>query len=137
MSIRIFELEKIPTKIVLGGPIKLVTSNDEDGTKNQLVAFGVFQPGEGLYPHLHPKSEEIYYVVKGQGTVFVKDQKTPMPIKTNQIIHIPANTPHCVTNTSQDDLLIAFIMTPGLKPAEYKIAEDTKVIEETIIHTQT
>jgi len=137
MSIRIFELEKILTKIVLGGPIKLVTSNDEDGTKNQLVAFGVFQPGEGLYPHLHPKSEEIYYVVKGQGTVFVKDQKTPMPIKTNQIIHIPANTPHCVTNTSQDDLLIAFIMTPGLKPAEYKIAEDTKVIEEKVMHTQT
>ncbi|MFI5449513.1 MAG: cupin domain-containing protein [Candidatus Bathyarchaeia archaeon] len=116
---------------------KLVTSNTDDGTKNQLVAFGVFQPGEGLYPHIHPNSEEIYYVVKGQGTVFVKDQKTPMPIKTNQIIYIPANTPHCVTNTSQDDLLIAFIMTPGLKRAEYKIDEDTKVIEETIMHTKT
>jgi oxalate decarboxylase/phosphoglucose isomerase-like protein (cupin superfamily) len=137
MSIKIFELEKTQTKIVLGGPIKLVTSNTEDGTKNQLVAFGVFQPGEGLYPHIHPNSEEIYYVVKGQGTVFVKDQKTPMPIKANQIIYIPANTPHCVTNTSQDDLLIAFIMTPGLKRAEYKINEDTKVIEETIMHTQT
>jgi len=136
MSIRIFELEKTQTKMVLGGPIKLVTSNTEDGTKNQLVAFGVFQPGEGLYPHIHPNSEEIYYVVKGQGTVFVKDQKTPMPIKTNQIIYIPANTPHCVTNTSQDDLLIAFIMTPGLKRAEYKIDEDTKVIEETIMHSK-
>ena len=136
MSIRIFELEKTQTKMVLGGPIKLVTSNTEDGTKNQLVAFGVFQPGEGLYPHIHPNSEEIYYVVKGQGTVFVKDQKTPMPIKANQIIYIPANTPHCVTNTSQDDLLIAFIMTPGLKRAEYKIDEDTKVIEETIMHSK-
>ena len=72
MSIKTFNLNEVPTKTVLGGPIKLVTTNTEDGTKNQLVAFGVFKPGEGLYPHLHSKSEEIYYVVKGHGTVFVK-----------------------------------------------------------------
>ncbi|HXY82471.1 MAG TPA: cupin domain-containing protein [Candidatus Saccharimonadales bacterium] len=133
MSMKVFNLNTVQAKTILGGPIKLVTTNTEDGTKNQLVAFGVFKPGEGLYPHLHPKSEEIYYVVKGQGTIFVKDQKTQMLIKANEIIYIPANTPHCVTNTGNDELLIAFIMTPGLTPAQYKIAEDTKLLEEKII----
>lgn len=133
MSVKVFDLDKIPTITVLGGPIKLVTTNSEDGTKNQLVAFGVFKPGEGLYRHLHPNSEEIYYVVKGNGTVFVGQDKTPMRIKANEVIYIPANRPHCVTNTGKEELLIAFIMTPGLKPAGYKIAEDTKVIEEKIV----
>jgi oxalate decarboxylase/phosphoglucose isomerase-like protein (cupin superfamily) len=132
MSVRVFDLNKIQAKKVLGGPIKLVTTNSEDGTRNQLVAFGVFKPGEGLYPHVHPNSEEVYYVVKGHGSVFTKDPKTPMPIKANEIIYIPANTPHCVTNTGQEELLIGFFMTPGLKTADYKIASDTKVLEENI-----
>ena len=134
MSIKVFDINKTEIKKILGGPIKLILSNNEEGSKNQLLAFGMFKPGEGLYPHLHHKSEEIYYVVKGKGTLFFGEDNKPMNISTNQIIYIPADTPHGVTNTSTDELIIGFIMTPGVKIADYKITEDLKITEEKIIN---
>lgn len=135
MRPRAYDLGKIKTEKILGGPIKLVMTNDKHGSKNHLLAFGVFKPGEGLYPHLHQNSEEVYYVVKGKGTVFVGREKKPRGIRTNEIIYIPAKTPHGVTNTGKEELVVAFIMTPGLKPADYMIAKDIEVVEEGVLRS--
>ncbi|MEM4310882.1 MAG: cupin domain-containing protein [Nitrososphaerales archaeon] len=133
MSVKVFNVKEIKIQEILGGPIKPVITNDKEGTKNQVVALGVFKPGEGLYPHFHPQSEEIYFVLKGEGTVFVGEERKPMKIKGGQVIYIPANTHHCVTNTGRRELQIAFFLSPGLKEAGYSIAMDYKTLEEKII----
>ncbi|GBC75566.1 Oxalate decarboxylase OxdD [archaeon HR06] len=133
MEVKVFDLKDIKVQTILGGPIKPVISNGEGGSKNQVVALGIFKPGEGLYPHFHPQSEEIYFVIKGEGTVFLGEERKPMKIKEGQVIYIPAKTPHCVTNTSKKELQIAFFLSPGLKDAGYSIANDINTLEEKIV----
>jgi mannose-6-phosphate isomerase-like protein (cupin superfamily) len=31
-----------------------------------LFSIGVFNPGEGLNPHIYPESDEVYYVLEGR-----------------------------------------------------------------------
>jgi mannose-6-phosphate isomerase-like protein (cupin superfamily) len=133
-KVKVFDLDKIAAKEIIGGPIKPIITNKKGGTKTQLLALGVFKPGEGLYPHIHPNSEEIYFVLKGKGTVFIGKRRKAMQIKENQVIYIPAGTPHGVTNTSKKgELIIGFIMTPGIEAAKYRIDKDTKVIKRKVL----
>jgi len=128
-KVKVFDLDKIAAKQVLGGSVKPIISNKKGGTKTQSLDLGIFKPGEGLYPHIHPNSEEIYFVLRGKGTVFVGKRKKQLPIKENQVIYIPANMPHGVTNTSKEgELIIGFITTPGTEAAKYRIDKDIKVI---------
>ena len=133
MPIKVYDLNAIKAEKILGGPIKPVLANGKRGTKSTLVAFGVFKPGDGLYPHFHPKSEEVYYVVQGQGTVFIGRDKKPVPIRAGQVLYVPSKTRHGITNSGDEELVVAFIMAPGVKSPGYEISKDTKVTEERVL----
>ena len=66
MSFSVIRLKDIKTEKILGGPIKPVVSPKTVGSKNLVFALGVFNLGEGLVPHIHPQSEEVYYVIQGK-----------------------------------------------------------------------
>lgn len=128
----ISKLEDIKSQMILGGSIKVVLTNDKE-TRTQVFAVGIFKPGEGLYPHSHPNSEEIYFVLKGRGTVFLGKDRKPVELEPEMTLHVPANTIHAVTNTGKDLLEIAFFLSPGKSPAGYSIASDITVAEERIL----
>ncbi|MEM1546236.1 MAG: cupin domain-containing protein [Candidatus Methanomethylicia archaeon] len=113
MSIRIIDVNTVKIEKRLGGPIKRVFA----GISNKLLfSIGVFNPGEGLNPHIHPESDEVYYVLEGEGTVHIGSEGKEYPVNAGLALYIPAGTIHSVTNTSNKMLKIAFFVAPGTEP---------------------
>ncbi|NIN53591.1 MAG: cupin domain-containing protein [Nitrososphaeria archaeon] len=78
--------------------------------KHLHLLIGYYDPGEGLKPHTHAISEEIYYVLKGRGAMTLGDSE--VDIEAGMAIHIPPNVVHGPTNTGDEPLVIAFILSP-------------------------
>jgi len=118
---KVIKLEDAETRKALGGTLKVMFTPKTADTKNLVFSVGYFSPGEGLNAHIHPESEEVYYVIEGKGTVYLGDDLKEVPIEPNMGLYIPPGTVHGVTNTGKRRLLIAFFVTPGKEPSkEYK-----------------
>lgn len=113
MSIKILKLEEVESIKVLGGTLKRMFNPETAATQHMTFSVGYFAPGEGLKSHLHPESEEVYYVVRGEGTVFLGKDKKPLAIDPDMAIYIPSGEIHGVENTGEDRLVICFFVAPG------------------------
>jgi len=113
MSVKSFKVENIKAEKVLGGPIKAVITPATAGSKKIVYVHGTFKPGEGLVPHIHPESEEIYLVISGNGTVYEGKEKKEIGISAGTALYIPAGIIHYVRNTGKTNLDIAFFLSPG------------------------
>jgi mannose-6-phosphate isomerase-like protein (cupin superfamily) len=109
----IVRLEDAPTRKALGGTLKSIFGPDNVGAKNFRFSISYFDPNEGLQVHIHPESEEVYYVISGEGIVYLGLEKKEIPIQPGMSLYVDAGTPHGVTNTGKEKLLIAFFVAPG------------------------
>jgi mannose-6-phosphate isomerase-like protein (cupin superfamily) len=112
-SPNIIRLEDAPTRKALGGTLKAIFGPENVGAKNFRFSVGYFDPGEGLQVHIHPESEEVYYVISGTGVVYLGKERKQIPIEPGISLYIDAGTLHGVTNTGKVKLLIAFFVAPG------------------------
>ena len=118
MSFRIIKIREVKAQKILGGPIKPIVTPNTVGAKNLRFALGVFDPNEGLVPHIHPESEEVYYVIKGKGTVYIGEERKEIPIEPEIALYIPPGTIHGVKNTGKEKLVVAFFVAPGKEPTK-------------------
>jgi len=118
MSFKIIRLRDVKTQKILGGPIKPIVTPKTVGSKNLRFALGVFNPNEGLVPHIHPESEEVYYVIQGKGTVYIGEERKEIPIDPEIVLYIPPGTIHAVKNTGEEKLVVAFFVAPGREPTK-------------------
>jgi oxalate decarboxylase/phosphoglucose isomerase-like protein (cupin superfamily) len=116
-SLKLVNLKDLRVEQILGGPVKVVFKPDGEGPRRLFFAVGIFSPGEGLDPHLHPESEEVYYVIRGKGMAYVGKEKKKTPIEPETALYVPAGMVHSVTNTGEGELVIAFHMSPGTEQA--------------------
>ena len=113
MSVKVLKLEEVESTMALGGTLKRMFNPETAGTKQMTFTVGYFTPGEGLKPHIHPESEEVYYVVKGEGTVYIGEEGDSIPVSPDIAIYIPPGELHGVENTGADRLVICFFVAPG------------------------
>ncbi len=75
----------------------------------------LLQPGKGHVRHNHPGTEEILYVVSGQGKQMIDiDGEQWEPISAGDMIHIPADIFHATINSGWEPLkMIAVYSPPG------------------------
>jgi quercetin dioxygenase-like cupin family protein len=103
--------EEVPTRVFDWGTIKwLVTPHLDEGaglTTGEVIIY----PGQGHAPHVHPKEEEVIYVISGEGEQTVGDGEPPFPIREGDAVYIPAGA-----ETALDALPGARILEPGLVP---------------------
>ncbi len=109
---KILNLEDAPILKVLGGKIRPMFSS-ETMAKHLVFSVGDFEPGEKLIPHIHPESEEVYYVLEGSGTIYLGKDLKEIHIKPHMALFVPAGEIHGVKNTGKRRLLIAFFVAPG------------------------
>jgi pimeloyl-ACP methyl ester carboxylesterase/quercetin dioxygenase-like cupin family protein len=90
-------------------------------TDASLIAFGqsTYPSGATHENHHHPNAEEVVMVVQGRGTQVVGDDA--LDLGPGDICFIPRNTPHRITGTSEDDLVIlwAFGGAASIEQAGY------------------
>lgn len=101
-----------PTQTFDWGIIKwLVTPERNAGAK---ISFGevILLPGEGHTRHNHPTSEEILYVLSGNGEQMLNDQQ-PFAITPGDTIYVPMAAYHSTLNTGWQPLRLLALYNPG------------------------
>ncbi|HEC29610.1 MAG TPA: cupin domain-containing protein [Gammaproteobacteria bacterium] len=81
------------------------------GNKNQSLAEAIIPAGSKTGLHLHRSSEEIYYVISGQGIITL-GMKT-FHIEPGDTVLIPPLNAHSVENTVSEDLHILCACSPA------------------------
>jgi mannose-6-phosphate isomerase-like protein (cupin superfamily) len=118
LSVKILKLDEVEVKSVLGGPIKIMFTPETADTKYLRFSVGYFGPGEGLAAHIHPESEEVYYVISGSGTVYAGEELEPIEVEADTAVYIPPKTTHGVKNTGSEKCVVAFFVAPGKEKSE-------------------
>jgi oxalate decarboxylase/phosphoglucose isomerase-like protein (cupin superfamily) len=77
-------------------------------------SFGIVElaAGKGHERHNHPGSEEIIYVVSGQGEQMV-DDRPPVKVGPGSSIYIPADVYHSTLNTGRETMMLAVVYSPA------------------------
>lgn len=112
---RIVRPPDVETMIFDWGTIKWLSEPRVTGTTGFSAGAVLLEPGRGHERHNHPGSEEILYVVSGQGRQMIDiDGETWQPIAAGDLVHIPADIFHATVNTGWEPLkMIAVYCPPG------------------------
>jgi oxalate decarboxylase/phosphoglucose isomerase-like protein (cupin superfamily) len=102
----------IPTQTFEWGAIKWFVSPEL--TQGAGITFGevVLQPGRGHDRHIHPESEEILYVLSGEGEQMIDDGK-PFDVKPGDTIYVPTGVFHSTRNTGWEPMRLLALYNPG------------------------
>ncbi len=90
------------------------------GNSNQSLAEATIPVGFTTFLHMHKTSEEIYYIIEGEGLMTINDRK--FKVKNGDIIYIPPRHYHNIKNTGNVPLKILCCCSP---PYSH---EDTEIL---------
>lgn len=102
----------VPTQTFDWGAIKWFVTPER--TQGAGITFGevVLLPGLGHERHNHPESEEILYVLSGEGMQMLDDGE-PFPVKPGDVIYVPIAVFHSTLNTGWTPLRLLALYHPG------------------------
>jgi oxalate decarboxylase/phosphoglucose isomerase-like protein (cupin superfamily) len=102
----------IPTQTFEWGAIKWYVA--PGATAGAVMSFGevVLLPGLGHDRHNHPVSEEILYVLSGEGEQMIDDGE-PFPVRAGDTIYVPTAVFHSTVNTGWAPMRLLAIYNPG------------------------
>ena len=64
------------------------------------IAKHAVQSGKGTDYHSHPDAEQVYCILKGNGVMFIDDERRP--VREGDIVYLPPNCKHQMLNESDD-----------------------------------
>ena len=102
----------IPTQTFDWGAIKWFVTPEV--TPRARITFGevVLLPGRGHDRHNHPESEEILYVLSGEGEQMLDDGE-PFQVKPGDTIYVPTGVFHSTRNTGWEPMRLLAFYNPG------------------------
>lgn len=106
--------------------VSYLVSEKNCGAKAMSAGLFWLVPGQKSIPDLHPKSEEIYYVVRGKGELTLDGEC--YRVSAGMVIYIPAGVTHQSSNTGDEDLCYFFAFSPP--PTEVGVQPDFREIRK-------
>ena len=94
-----------------GSEIRELLAHRNSCIRNQTLAEARVAPGASTAPHHHVKTEEIYYILTGQGLMRVGDKT--QAVGPGDAIAIPPGALHQITNTGKEVLKFLCCCAPG------------------------
>jgi oxalate decarboxylase/phosphoglucose isomerase-like protein (cupin superfamily) len=79
-------------------------------------------PGDGHGRHNHPNSEEILFVLSGEGKQMIDDEE-PFAIRPGDTIHVPVGVFHATFSASWEPLRLLVVHAPAGAEEELRTAE--------------
>ena len=98
------QLEFSPAKQVRK---KLISS------ENLVAELVCYEPGQSTVPHLHPRQDEIFYVIEGKGTIVIGEEE--VPVSAGSVVYGPLGVRHGIRADAGGRLALIFIKGPGSK----------------------
>jgi len=110
-----------PYKTRDGSEIRELMHPSVHGNRNQSLAEATVLPGHRTLLHRHGRTEEIYYIVTGMGTIVLGEDT--LDVCAGDAICIAPGTPHRIENTGTVALRILCSCSPAYAH------EDTELLE--------
>lgn len=105
-----------------GSEIRELLAHRNSCIRNQSLAEARIPPGMSTTPHHHPKTEEIYFIIDGQGRMRIGDETCD--VQVGDAIAIPPNSIHQITNTGDTVLRLLCCCAPGYEHDDTILAND-------------
>lgn len=94
-----------------GSSIRELAGPAWTAARRQSLAEATVGPGEQTAEHFHPKTEELYYFVAGEGRMRLGEDEAP--VARGDCVVIPPGTPHKLWNTGGDPLVLLCCCSPA------------------------
>ncbi len=94
-----------------GSEIRELLAHRNSCIRNQTLAEARVAAGASTTPHYHVETEEIYYILAGQGLMRVEDDT--QAVGPGDAIAIPPGALHEITNTGDEVLKFLCCCAPG------------------------
>jgi oxalate decarboxylase/phosphoglucose isomerase-like protein (cupin superfamily) len=102
----------LPTQTFEWGSIKWLVSPESEAGAGLTFGEVVLLPGKGHDRHNHPESEEILYVLSGEGEQMLDDGE-PFPVKAGDTIYVATGVFHSTLNTGWAPLRLLALYNPA------------------------
>jgi len=112
MPSKLIDPAALPTMTFDWGVIKPLVATDNTDDPAVSLMHVVLLPGQGHERHNHPDSDEILYILSGQGEQMVDDADT-FPVGPGQAVFIPKAAYHSTVNTGWEPLVLLAIYAPA------------------------
>ncbi len=93
-----------------GSKVRELIHPRHTGESRLSVAVARIAGGQSTRRHLHVKSEEVYYILRGSGVVHVGGERRE--VGAGDAVLIPPGTPHSAVNTGREELVILCACSP-------------------------
>ena len=92
------------------GVLKWLSTPEVTGGERFSAGVVKLEPGKGHERHTHPDSDEILYVLRGEGEQEVADKTRE--ITAGELVFIPEGVEHGTVNTGWEPLLLLAVYAP-------------------------
>lgn len=121
MDIRNLE-RAAPFKTKDGSEIRELLAHRNSCITQQSLAEARVPPGASTTPHYHPRTEEIYYILSGQGRIRIEGEV--QDVGPGDAIAIPPGSIHTITNSGTEVLKFLCCCAPGYEHEDTILAEN-------------
>lgn len=115
-GMRFITPDEVETQVFDWGTIKWLSEVRVTGAIRSAGGVVILHPGKGHARHNHPGSDEMLYVISGEGDQMVEDDAgDPMVrhVKAGDMVYIPEGVFHATVNTSWEPMRILAVYSPG------------------------
>ena len=112
MPSKLVDPATLPTMTFDWGVIKPLVAADNTENAEVSMMHVILLPGKGHERHNHPESDEILYILAGEGDQMV-DDKDPIPVRPGHTVFIPKGAFHSTLNTGYEPMVILAIYAPA------------------------
>jgi oxalate decarboxylase/phosphoglucose isomerase-like protein (cupin superfamily) len=109
MPSKLVDPASLPTMTFDWGVIKPLVSDDSAEVSMMHV---ILLPGKGHERHNHPESDEVLYILAGEGDQMVDDGQ-PFAVRPGHTVFIPKGAFHSTLNTGYEPMVILAIYAPA------------------------
>jgi oxalate decarboxylase/phosphoglucose isomerase-like protein (cupin superfamily) len=123
--------DDVETQIFDWGTIKWLSEVRVTGALRSAGGVVILDPGKGHARHNHPGSDEILYVISGEGDQMIEDDGgTPITrhVKAGDMVYIPEGVFHSTVNTTWEPMRILAIYSPGGPEAFLRSLPDCTIV---------
>ncbi|WP_135366142.1 cupin domain-containing protein [Halosimplex halophilum] len=116
----------VPTQLFDWGKLKWMASPEVNDCERFSAGVVNLEPGKGHDLHTHPDSDEILYVIKGEGEQTVDGDTRE--ISTGEMVFIPEGVEHGTFNTGWEPLQLLAVYAPPGPEAELAEAPESEIV---------
>jgi mannose-6-phosphate isomerase-like protein (cupin superfamily) len=84
------------------------------------MLWNAMAPGQSTGTHVHNRSDELFYVIRGRGTAFVNGSDASL--ESGDVIFIPKGEDHRIRSSSDDPLEVVFVGDEAGLASEFREA---------------